>query len=85
MFTDSDSLFTTIVMSITTTEKRPMIDVYAAREASGHQEISDVRRIRLEYSPADGLIKRGRCETLDAFLDTRRRDVPVPQWSSAPC
>lgn len=55
MFTDSDSLFKTIVQSTTTTERRLMIDIEAAREAYGRQEISDVGWIRSEDNPADGL------------------------------
>ena len=80
MFTDSDSLFKTIVKSTTTTEKRLMIDVEAAREAYGRQDISDVGWIRSQDNPADGLTKRGRCEPLERFLDTGYLNVPVQQW-----
>lgn len=57
MLTDSESLFKCIVKSTTTTEKRLMIDIEAAREAYCKQEISDIGWIRYEDNPADGLTK----------------------------
>ena len=41
MSTDSEELFKVIVKSTTTTEKRPMIDVEAGREAYNEEQISE--------------------------------------------
>lgn len=80
MLTNSDSLFKTIVKSTTTTEKRLMIDIEAARKAHSKQEISDVGWIRSEDNPAHGLTKPTPCPALEKLLDTGRADRPVQQW-----
>lgn len=77
MLTDSERLFKTIAKSTTTTEKLLMIDIQAAREAYGKQEISDVGWIRSEDNPADGLTKPAPCEALERLLDTGMGNVPV--------
>lgn len=79
MFNDSESLFKTILKSTTTTEKRLIIDVEAARESYARKDISEVGWIRSEENPGDGLTKKGTCEMLETFLDTGRRDAPIQQ------
>lgn len=80
MLTDSESLFKCIVKSTTTTEKRLMIDIEAARQAYGKQEISDIGWIRSEDNPADGLTKPAQGASLEKILDSGTIDVPVQQW-----
>lgn len=80
MLTDSESLFKSIVKSTTTTEKRLMIDLEAARQSYGTQKISDVGWIRSEDNPADGLTKPAPCKALEKLLETGRVDDPVQQW-----
>lgn len=79
MLTDSESLFKTIVKSTTTTEKRLMIDIQAAQEAYGKQEISDVGWIRSEDNPADRTKPAPRA-ALERLMDTGRLDLSVQQW-----
>ena len=57
-----------------------MIGVEAARESYAREDISNVGRIPSEDKPAEGLTKKGRCETLETFLDTGRLDVPIQKW-----
>lgn len=80
MRTDSESLFKTIVKSTTTTDKRLMIDIQAARESYGKQEISDIGWIRSEDNPADGLTKPTPCRALEHLLHTGSLDVNIQQW-----
>lgn len=80
MMIDSDSVFKVIVKNTSTTEKRLMIDIRAAREAYESQEISDVGWIRGSDNPADGLTKPGRCEALENILDRGLVNIPVQQW-----
>lgn len=65
MYTDSDSLFKVIKKSTTTTERRLMIDIRAAREAYQREEISDIAWIRGDQNPADGLTKKSPCSALN--------------------
>ena len=80
MFTDSESLFKVIVKSTTTTGKRLMIDIQAAREAYDQSEISDVGWIVSEDNPADGLSKPKRCELLESILDSGRNELKAEKW-----
>lgn len=57
ILTDSESLFKVIVKSSTTTEKRFMINIQAAREAFETYEIDNVGWIRTKDNIADGLTK----------------------------
>ena len=72
MHTNSESLFKTIVKSTTTTEKRLMIDIQAARNAYAKQEIGDVGWIRTEENQADGLTKSKPCSALVDIWKLRR-------------
>ena len=80
MFTDSESLFKVIVKSTTTTEKRLMIDIKAAREEYDASEISDVGWVSSDDNPADGFTKEKRCALLEKLLDSERLDVVAKQW-----
>ena len=80
MFPDSESLINVIVKSTTTTEKRLMINVKAARKAYDRAEISDVGWICSENNLADGLTKAKRCDILERVLETGPCDVQAKQW-----
>ena len=80
MLTDSEALFRVVVRSSTTTEKRMMIDLQAAREAYCAQEIDDIGWIRSNDNPADGLTKVKRWDALTELLDTGRWSGEIMQW-----
>ena len=80
MITDSQALFRVVVRSSTTTERRMMIDLRAAREAYCAQEIDDIGWVESCDNPADGLTKAKKCETLIELMDTGIWSGEVRQW-----
>ena len=80
MVTDSMSLFKVIVNASTTTEKRLMIDIRAAREAYEKHEIEHLGWVKSERNIADGLTKLGRCNALEELLNTGRIDTSADKW-----
>lgn len=65
ILTNSESLFEIMVKSITTTEKRLMIYVRAAREAFENREFLKLGWIRSMENAADELTKLKQCEALE--------------------
>lgn len=57
MLTDSRSLFDVITKHSSTSEKRLMIDIAAAREGYPKLEISDIGLVQREHNEADAFIK----------------------------
>lgn len=57
IYTDAKSLFDVITKSSTTSEKRLMIDVQAAREACERYKIADIGLVRSDYNLVDCLTK----------------------------
>ena len=57
-----------------------MIDIQAAGEAYGKQEISDIGRITSEENPADGFKKASPWAALERLLETGRLNVPIQHW-----
>ena len=74
------SLFEVIVNASTTTEKRLMIDIRAAREAYEKHEIEHLGWVKSERNIADGLTKLGRCNALKELLNTGRIDTSSDKW-----
>jgi hypothetical protein len=59
MFTESQALFNVVTRNKTTTERRLMVDVAAARQAYHSMIISNIGLIKPCYNPADELTKVG--------------------------
>ena len=80
ILTDSLSLFDVLTKATTTSEKRLMIDLTAAKEAYKKREIDTIGFVRTEYNPADVFTKITRCKILDDILETSLLNHPVEQW-----
>ncbi len=80
MFTDSKSLFDTMVKNTVLTEKRLMIDLRVAREAYNLNEISDIGFIRGNANPADCFTKVGHNDALTRIVFDGLCDLAVEQW-----
>lgn len=80
MITYSESLFNFIVKSSITTEKSPMVDIRATREAYNRRDISDVDWVGSAHNLADGLTKFAKRQPLVDFLDSGRLTTEVEQW-----
>jgi hypothetical protein len=80
MFTDSKALFDILTRNKSSTERRLMVDVAAAREAYHDFVISNVGLIKSEHNPADGLTKVGCNDALLSLLRTHRITHPVQQY-----
>ena len=57
MLTHFNSLFDIIATGSHTSEKRAMLDIYAARKAYKDLEIDNIGFVRSSYNYADGLTK----------------------------
>lgn len=80
MYTDSKSLFDTIITRSQTSEKRLLIDISSVREAYRKKEISNVAWVRSEYNLADALTKESKENILNSVLETWLLNHPVEQW-----
>lgn len=81
ILTDSESLFRIIVKPTTSTKKRLMIYMLAAREVCESGEISNIGWIKFAQNAADVLTKENKCNTLEQILDTESLRTSVEQWS----
>lgn len=70
ILTDSESLLKIMVKSTTTTKKRLIIDIRAAKEAFKNSEISSIGRIRSEENAADGLTKQKKCDAQESIMES---------------
>ena len=70
MRTDSLQMFDVVKKASSTTERRFMIDIAAARESYNREEISNVGLIMSEHNVADGLTKENPNEALKDLLPT---------------
>ena len=68
MRTDSKQIFDMITKASSTSERRLMIDVSAARQAYNENEISNVGLVRSEHNIAEGLNKPKFCRSLDELM-----------------
>jgi hypothetical protein len=80
ILTDSLSLFDVLTKSTTTSEKRLMIDLTAAKQAYKRREIDTIGFIRTEHNPADVFTKVTKCKILNEILHTSFLNHPVEQW-----
>ena len=80
ILTDSLQMFDVISKASSTTERRLIIDIVAAREAYNRQEISNVGLVLSEHNIADGLTKIKPNKALDQLLKTGIDSNPVQQW-----
>ena len=69
ILTDSATLFNVMVRNASTTEKRLMIDIKAAREAYNEDIIDSVTWIRRQYNLADAMTKPAINNELTKALD----------------
>jgi hypothetical protein len=79
-FTDSLSLFDVITRSTSTSEKRLMIDITAAKEAYHEGTIDIIGFDGTTFNPADALTKVTRCPSLKDILLKRKISHPIEQW-----
>lgn len=66
ILTDSETLFYVIVRNASTTERRLMIDVQAAREAYNDGIIDDIIWIERKYNLADAMTEK---EVMPEFVE----------------
>lgn len=77
---DSKQVFDTITMASTTTKRRLLIDIAAARQAYNRQEISNIGLVSSEDMIADGLTKTTAESSLAELLKSGRSELKVKQW-----
>ena len=80
LFTDSKSLFDIISKGSRTSEKRIMLDVFAAREGYVSRNISNIGFVRSEHNIADGLTKPKMQASLYSLITTSKHAAVVEQW-----
>lgn len=78
ILTDSLQMFDVITKASSTTERRLMIYIEAARESYNREEISNVGLVLSENNIADSLTKPNKA--LEKLLATGIDDNPVQQW-----
>lgn len=79
LLTDSETLFNVVIRNASTTERRLMIDIKAAREAYNEGTINDVVWIRRDYNLADAMTKYKILPQLVEFLQTGKVRYEVEQ------
>lgn len=75
--TDSYSLYEAITKFGTTTEKRLIIDIMAVRESYERKEITEIRWINGEDSPADAMTKSNPNKMLEKFINTNQAVIRI--------
>lgn len=80
MFTDSKSLFDTVVKQLATTEKQLETDFHVIGEAYTRHEIIDIAFIRSSKNPADDLAMANTNGTLECVLQENILSETVVQW-----
>ena len=79
LLTDSKSLFDVISKGSRTSEKRPMLDIAAAREGFRDKVISDIGFVRSSLNIANGLTKAMQQRSLQQVLMTGWLDLKPEQ------
>jgi len=82
MYTDSKSLYDSLVSLNTVTEKRLLIDLRVLRESYERRELADVFWIPAEQNPADGLTKPPSKSNgaLNRLIATNRLELTPNAW-----
>ena len=80
VFTDSKTLFDSIVTLCSMTEKRLLIDIAGLREAYRNRELSNLGWVRSGNNVADALTKDKKDSALHRILTSKTLDIPVAQW-----
>lgn len=80
VYTDSRTLFDSIINLCSMTEKRLLIDIACLREAYRNGDISQLCWIRSQYNLADAMTKDKKDSALLDALKTHRVNTPVEQW-----
>ena len=76
IYTDSQSLYDSLVSLNTTTEKRLLIDLHLLRQAYERREIAEVRWIPTEQNSADALTKEKPTPAMVQLLQGTLRLTP---------
>jgi hypothetical protein len=79
-FTDSLSIFDVITRSTSTSEKRLMIDITAAKEANHEGTIDIIGFVRTAFNPADAFTKVTRCLGLEFIILNGKISHQIEQW-----
>ena len=79
VFTDSRTLFDSIVSLCTAAEKRLMIDIFCLREAYRNGDLANLGWIRRQHNIADALTKDLKSSALNDVLRTHITNTPVQQ------
>ena len=88
IYTDSRSLYDSLVSLNSTTEKRLLIDLHLLRQAYERREIAEVRWIPTEQNPADALTKERPTPAMSQLLGGTLKLTPnawveraeLPSW-----
>lgn len=80
MYTDSKSLFDSLVSLNPTTEKRLLIDLTLLRQCYEKREITEVLWIPGSQNPADALTKAKPCNAPDALMATNTVSIDPKGW-----
>ncbi len=80
VFTDSRTLFDSIVTLRSMTEKRLLIDIAGLREAYSKGDLSNLGWIRSEYNIADALTKEKKESALHRILATATFRTHLEDW-----
>ena len=81
VFTDSRTLFDSIITFCTMTEKRLLIDIAFIRQSYREGELEDLGWIRSDDNAADALTKDKVDIALHRILRTHKVKVNVQQWT----
>lgn len=84
LYTDSKSLFDSIVGMNSTTEKRLLIDLSLLRERYELRELTEVVWIPSEENPADALTKENASPALMSLLQKNKISVNAKVWVDRP-
>lgn len=80
IYTDSKSLFDSLVTLNSTTEKRLLIDLTMLRECYEKRDITEVLWIPGDQNPADAMTKDKACKALSDLMATNKIQVDPKGW-----
>lgn len=80
VYTDSKSLFDSLVSLNTTTEKRLLIDLTMLRECYEYREITEVLWIPGDENPSDAMTKLRSCSALSHLMKHNTLNINPKSW-----